>query len=708
VTVQTVRPDSTSLSTGVTGVGGAVTNHGALSDVSDTTGITATVDNGYTVLGLANPTALASNQRVKQWRIRMRVARTTADQHVQRVEVKLRDAANRLSAADTISYGSTAVAEFAGPWRANGPGNIAFTNTILNAMRMDVVWRPRINGANEWLEARGAFVDFDYNTQPVVSGVSLSGVTTTSFPDVNWSYTDTEGDPQVRFRVKVFETAIATAGGFDPETAQTAYDSGEMTGNATNITVTKSLLNGTAYTPYVKAAQAWPGPEGAYWWSAWVGGSSATIALSPPAAVTRTTTIINSLPDYRALHVIVPGSPGGGTSNDIQLQVLEKTARVRGNFYNWAHAQIASCGAITYGTDGFYPRSGTIKSLPLDTAFPGDAQSDVGTRMISWTPSAANGLDIGWPNTNPLTDETPPYVWPAINNVQMRVSLWARIRGAGSFTTKLHHISVDYANVTQVGGDQSGSAVALTNSWQRLEFSTNPVSGAVYGRIFFENFGANTGVEVNITGIQVGPDPGANAMLQSGIGRWMPFPPDSPWVDVRTREVLTGYASGASVYIVDNELYPGRPLIYRARAVTTVSGQQVVGQWTYFSMYCPTIGTTMIRDPYQPDNVLLAKRDGRSDETNVTDEAVFHASGRDGDPITLSDWVGGQDGSMILSWESIQEEKNIRDLVKSTRPILVQWHNGGASYVQFGSRSWKHWDANGGQFTGDYIEKDRP
>jgi hypothetical protein len=710
LTVNTVRPDTDFLNSSLVGVGGAVTVAGGTGDASDTTGVTANNDNDYAIVNLQNPPALASNQRVRAWRIRARVARTSADQHTQRVELKLRNFNNQLSASDTIAYGSTTVKEFIGPWRSNGPGNLAFTTSILNSMKADIVYRPRVNGANEWLEVRGLFYDFDYNNQPRVTAgsVAFSGMTSTSLPDVNWAYEDDDGDPQVRFRVKVFDTAVATAGGFNPDSSVAAYDSGEKTGNQTSITLTKPLISGVAYTPYVKVAQAWAGPEGPYWWSAWVAGSSATSTPTPPAAVAPTITLITTLPDYRALHVLVPGSPGGGSSNEIEIQVLEKCARLRGNFYNWAHPQIVSSGAVTVGVDGFYTRQAAfLSSLPLHTASPAGPLADVPSRMISWNPSvgAFSGLDTGQPQGLVNTDEAPPYVWNCVPGLPMRLSVWACTR-SGTFVTKLHHLATNFANTTVQ--DTVGAQVTLNTSWQRLEVTFTPSPSSIFGRASVENVTPSTGVETLWHGWQCGPDPGAGALLQGGIGRYMPFPPDSPWVDVRTREVLAGYASGSTAYVTDHELIPGRPLIYRVRSKTVVTGLDVVGPWTYYTMYCPLVSTTLIRDPFQPDNILLSKRDGRSEEVNIADEAVFHASGRDGDPITLSDWSGGQDGSMLLAFESTNEERSIRELVKSTRPILVQWHDGGASYVQFGSRNWKHFDASSGQFSGDYIEKDRP
>lgn len=710
-----MRPDATSFSTGsIPGVGGGVTIHGATSDNSDTTGVKGAADNVYAILGLSNPTALASNERIKAWRVRARVARTAADLgHVQRVQTRLRDSDNVLSEYDEWRTSSSALTEFSGPWRPNAPGRRAWTNTILNRMRLDVAWPPRYGGAVEWLEVRELYVDLDYNTQPTVSAVDITGVTTTTTPTVVFTYGDLENDPQVRTRIKVFRTSDAVAAGFNPETSGlAAWDSGELSGSRMDIVVGKSLISGQEYTAYVKAAQAWAGPEGPYWWSAWVASPSRTVNPTPPAAVSVNLLHLTTLPDYRVLHDITAGSPGAGSSNAIQLQVMEKCFRHRGPFYNWVHPQIGSSGGVVIGADGFYSRQAAfLQSLPIDSVSPAGAAGKTGARMISWLPTvgAFSGLDIGLDN-NTTTDEAPPYLWPAIPGLPMRASVWARTR-SGTFSTRLHHLSVDATNAVVAGGDQGGSpvpATVLNAAWQRLELAFTPPAGALYGRLSLENVTPTTGVEVLTHGWQVGPDPGAGAALQPGMGKYIPLPPDTPWVDVRSREVLAGLATGQHAYVIDNEVIPGRPVIYRARSVTTVSGSEVAGPWIYYNNYEPAPASTLLRDPYEGENVLRVKRDGRSGESGTEDVSVWHASGRNEDPITLSDWRGGQDGSMTLAWETAVEKKTLEDLVRSTRPLLVQWFDGGASYVRFMSRDWDIRASDWGFFSGSYLETDRP
>lgn len=864
---QSLRPSGISYTNGTLAlIGGGTTTWGNLSDNNNVTRVKGTSSPwAYQVYNLTNPgTALVEgSQRVSGWSYRIRMARTAADQHRQYARMRLRDTDNAFAPEDTfgVTVSGASPVEYSSPKRSSGPGGRGWNNNLLNRLRLDITWATRIGGAVDWPEVAEAFVDVDFQDRPVISGVDLADYTLTTKPTVGWTFTG-DGVDQVRFRVKVFRQVDTVVGGFDPATAKNAvWDSGERSGSARDIVLEKDLTNGVAYVPYVAGAQAWWGPEGPLWWSTYVAGPSRTVVLTPPAAVSPALALISTLPDYRALHTLTAGSPGGGASSDIQLEVLEKCFRLRGAFYNWAHPQISSTGAITLGVDGFYSRqAATLLSLPLDTAAPeGPGQS--GARMISWTPSvgAFSGLDIGLDN-NATADESPPYLWPAIPGLPMRASIWMRVR-SGSFVTRLHHLSVDNTNVVVAGGDQAqGGTTTLTTAWQRLELAFTPPSaatsnvnpffngsvaswsgvngatptptsaqfhegsgamritpdgvtaaprvqseamaiaagqkvdahawmrspgttptvgmtiryysdaagtvflskvgalaaivastwteyfvsdiapanaqsyriapeysgtptagqlldvdeatgataGAIYGRLSIENVTPTTGVEVLLHGVQVGPDPGVGAQFQAGIGRYLPFPPDTLWTPVRHAEAVAGIASAGKVYILDNELPAGRPVIYRTRSTTLASGQVVTGPWTYYNAYLPPPAQTILRDPYQNENVMIIKRDGRTATSHDSDTAVFHASGRDGDPISLTGWRGGTDGSMLIAWESALELKRVRDLVRSGRALFVQWHDGGSSYIQFTSRGEDMAASDWGRFNGEYIEKERP
>lgn len=115
------------------------------------------------------------------------------------------------------------------------------------------------------------------NTAPVVSVTApASAATPTVRPAVTWQHTDAESDPQLTYRVKVFDAATYSAAGFDPDTSPAVWDSTELAGNAAQITVGTDLVNGSSYRAYVQTSQI----GGVY--SEWAF-SDFTVALDPLA-----------------------------------------------------------------------------------------------------------------------------------------------------------------------------------------------------------------------------------------------------------------------------------------------------------------------------------------------------------------------------------------------------------------------------------------
>jgi hypothetical protein len=67
--------------------------------------------------------------------------------------------------------------------------------------------------------------------------------------------------------------------------------------------------------------------------------------------------------------------------------------------------------------------------------------------------------------------------------------------------------------------------------------------------------------------------------------------------------------------------------------------------------------------------------------SRAEDAAIFHPLGRDGGPVKVRDWVGGEDGELIAVTTSEKQAQRLDDLVKSSTVLQVQWARGGLSYV---------------------------
>lgn len=98
-------------------------------------------------------------------------------------------------------------------------------------------------------------VVYSDSTPTVTVDGPLPLITDTTRPQVSWTYTQAESNPQLAYEVKVFTSTVATAAGFDPTTSRSATWAIAGTGAAADVDVAIDLTNKTTYRAYVRAAQ---------------------------------------------------------------------------------------------------------------------------------------------------------------------------------------------------------------------------------------------------------------------------------------------------------------------------------------------------------------------------------------------------------------------------------------------------------------------
>lgn len=109
------------------------------------------------------------------------------------------------------------------------------------------------------LKLSEVYVDAIYNQRPVGTATGPTGTTVdTTRPQVSWTYSDVESDPQAAFRVLVFNDDQYNAVGFDPLVTKPYADSGWTLGSDLTWTVNRDLVNDT-YRAYVIVRQVWDG-----------------------------------------------------------------------------------------------------------------------------------------------------------------------------------------------------------------------------------------------------------------------------------------------------------------------------------------------------------------------------------------------------------------------------------------------------------------
>lgn len=105
--------------------------------------------------------------------------------------------------------------------------------------------------------------------------------TDTLTPTVTWTYTDTDGESQTYYEVKVFSAAQYGATGFSADTSTPTVSSGATAGNVAAWTISSPLANNITYRAYVRVGKD---NAGTTLWSAWAYKQFALAVTSSPFA----------------------------------------------------------------------------------------------------------------------------------------------------------------------------------------------------------------------------------------------------------------------------------------------------------------------------------------------------------------------------------------------------------------------------------------
>lgn len=296
--ITTVRPNSQDKQWNISTTG-AVAANVVTSDNNNATVVTGVITKAYTWLGVPSVT-VSSSVRVYGATIRVNASADGVDPTRPEVmSVALRDPANgRASGALTLYKQSTTVVQTAGPQLITPPVGGPWDQATIDRINVTLFW-VMSNGGGFGRIAE-VFLDWETNTQPTVSAVTVTGAATTTRPTFTWTYADTEGDPQSSWYARAFTSAQYGAAGFNPDSSTPAWDSGVQAGAAETGTVTVDLQNNTTYKIYVWAAQGWPPTQGLgnRWYSVGVASSAFTVAVTPPPTPTIAVTQELTVPRY--------------------------------------------------------------------------------------------------------------------------------------------------------------------------------------------------------------------------------------------------------------------------------------------------------------------------------------------------------------------------------------------------------------------------
>ena len=279
--ITTLRPNASAGASNYT-VTSAANIHSALNDDSDTTFIkrtsTTITSSAQTYYGTVS---ITSSTLVKRVRLRTRVVTPTS---TSRVTFTLSTVV-----AGITKWGSAyqrkgvyALSTYTGPWFTSPPGGGTWTQAAIDGIGVQITDYAAASADRATIYEM--YIDVDISTKPTTAVSSPTGtVTTTSRPQVTWTYSDVDGEPQTYYQLRVFTSAQYGAAGFNVETTTPFWDSGELAGDVTTSSIAALLVDGT-YRVYVRTAKT---VSASPYWSDWVY-SQFSVDVTPPTAPTLT------------------------------------------------------------------------------------------------------------------------------------------------------------------------------------------------------------------------------------------------------------------------------------------------------------------------------------------------------------------------------------------------------------------------------------
>lgn len=275
--ITTLRPDASSAASYTVTPSG--TAHGVLADDSDSTYIrrTSTTSSASATVQFATA-SIPSGAIVRQVRLR---ARASTPEDGSYLAFRLGTQANGYT-----YYGSSynrknvrALATYEAPWYATPPGGGTWDQSRIDAVRVQVTDYADTGAKRGYVYE--LFVDVDISERPTVAVTTPTGtVASTSRPTAEWTYSDTDFQPQTYYEVRVFSEAQYGSVTFDVDVDTPLWQSGVVYANLNFATIDTLLPNGN-YRVYVRAAKT---VNGGPFWSSWDSNDFAIDVESPPSA----------------------------------------------------------------------------------------------------------------------------------------------------------------------------------------------------------------------------------------------------------------------------------------------------------------------------------------------------------------------------------------------------------------------------------------
>jgi hypothetical protein len=383
---------------------------------------------------------------------------------------------------------------------------------------------------------------------------------------------------------------------------------------------------------------------------------------------------------------------GGFSDNqgDLLVERGEPVATTQGEWTNWLTLQVASAGTNELSTNGLaYSAVDWNSSFKwLDQIIPESGDTPAGMWRLTPLTATASNFRVGAYFFGG-TDYSPPVVQSAAHTA----SLWAWV-DTGTWATS---IQINWLDATgALISSSTANAATLTTTPQRLSVTATAPANAFLASIQINNTGSNMGRHVFVTRCGFGPGTtnvdgrrGCGTILSQSWSALQFTGVDNPFNPGQTN-FPPGNNYGQIEAIPDYDYPPGRPVFYRASITYTAQdGIQVItsAYSNFANVFGPPPVQTLLRSVTNPTLQVAVNR-RKEVQYAITDDAqIFHPLGADAAPIQVRDWLGGQDGQLIALVGSEPQASRMHDILRSNDVLLIQWAQGGRTYVLLTDRS---------------------
>jgi len=256
------------------------------SPADDTTGVIklAGTANGTKRMNFdMESTTLSSAQTVRYVRVR---ARATAPVSSSRYDLQIGTVVSGLSYYSqplSIRGEYDNPTNFSGGYFTFAPDGQAWNQDRLDKLFIQCTEYGENTGTVSAVSLLELYVDVVIANKPTIV-VTNPSTTASSYPQVTWTYSDSDDDAQEYYQMKVFTSAQYGASDFSPATSTAFYDSGEVASFDAFATSLELVPNGT-YKFYVKAGKK---IAGSIYYSDWTTSTAVTMAVATPTVPTLT------------------------------------------------------------------------------------------------------------------------------------------------------------------------------------------------------------------------------------------------------------------------------------------------------------------------------------------------------------------------------------------------------------------------------------